>query len=80
MNMPGFTAESSLYKASGHYKLGVAWADGTGEYPGIPQQAIIPQRIKLATFVCDCPSESDVPATLSPGISLAACTCVRMVD
>jgi hypothetical protein len=69
MTIPGFTAEASLYTTSGYYKLGAGWADGTREYPGIPQQSIIPQRIKLITWVCDCPGDT--------GISLEGCTCVR---
>jgi hypothetical protein len=81
MTMPGFTAEASLYnKTSGPYKLGAGWADGTGEYPGIPQQAIIPQRIKLVESVCDCPPESELPAGASPGISLAGCRCETVIS
>jgi hypothetical protein len=45
MTIPEFTAEASLYTTRTHYKHGAGWADGTGEYPGIPQQAIIPQRL-----------------------------------
>ncbi len=54
MNIPGFTAEASFYKTRGYYQLAAGWPNVTGGQPGIPQQAIIPQRIKLRCWDCVC--------------------------
>jgi hypothetical protein len=35
MNMPGFTADASLYKTSGHYQLSAGWA-GEADAPVLP--------------------------------------------
>jgi hypothetical protein len=48
MNMPGFTAETSLYKTSGHYRMARtvnAIANG---------QKIIPQRVPLCEVEPEC--------------------------
>ena len=29
MNMPGFTAEASLYRTGGHYSIAAGWTDAT---------------------------------------------------
>jgi hypothetical protein len=52
MNMPGFTAEASLYRTSESYELEAGFTDGTGE--------IIPQRIKLRTVYCSCDTQTDI--------------------
>lgn len=40
MNMPGFTAEASLYKASGHYRMAGAPNDLVGSHEVLPQLPI----------------------------------------
>lgn len=54
MNIPGFTAEVSLYKTSRPYKLEAGFANGTAK------QAIIQQRIKLRDVRCDCDALTDI--------------------
>jgi len=54
MNMPGFTAEVSLYKTSQRYKLEAGFANGAAK------QTIIQQRIKLKDVRCACDSQSDI--------------------
>jgi hypothetical protein len=47
MNIPGFTAEASLYKAIDHYKLADTHASEN-------QQKIIPQLMPLECTGCTC--------------------------
>jgi hypothetical protein len=49
MNIPGFTAEVSLAKTSGSYKL-ANFANTGGE------QAVAPQRMKAHSVYCNCDS------------------------
>ncbi len=52
MNIPGFTAEASLYNTSQLYRLQTSF--------GTAAQEIIPQRMKLKTVQCACDSQSDI--------------------
>lgn len=54
MNIPGFNAEVSLYQTSGLYQISAGWPSVTGGQSGIPQQTIIPQRIKMRCIECVC--------------------------
>ena len=54
INMPGFTAEVSLYKTSRPYRLEAGFANGTAK------QAIIQQRIKEFDVRCDCDALSNI--------------------
>ena len=49
MNMPGFTAESSLYKSSEHYAFASAWGK---EVEG---QAVTPQQLCFPVLPCNKP-------------------------
>ena len=42
MNMPGFTAEASLYHTSERYQFVPSWIEGTGGQEITPQQDFIP--------------------------------------
>jgi len=52
MNMPGFTAEASLYETNQRYT--------TNESFGAKTKAIVPQRMKLTTVHCDCDAATDI--------------------
>lgn len=52
MNMPGFTAETSLYKATDNYR--------TKDVHGSLSGAVLPQRIKLREVQCECDTHTDI--------------------
>jgi hypothetical protein len=52
MNMPGFTAEASLYNTTQLYKLQASFSNAT--------QEVVPQRMKLTTVRCDCNAATDI--------------------
>ena len=52
MNMPGFTAEASLYCTTHLYKAKTSFGNAT--------QTVVPQRMKLTTVHCDCDAAPDI--------------------
>ena len=56
--IPGFTAEASLHKAVASYQYMAMWINSANE------PAIIPQRIKLQEWTCEC----------EPGTDICVCT------
>jgi hypothetical protein len=52
MNIPGFTAEASLYETAQTYNAKTSFRNAT--------QAVVPQRIKLTTVHCDCDEATDI--------------------
>ena len=61
MNIPGFTADAALGHASGHYHLAVSSAD-------MPSGgSVIPQRIKLRDWTCECDAATDICVCTSGG-------------
>lgn len=61
MNMPGFTADASLHHPSKHYCL----AMGAPDAPG--RGSIVPQRIKLREWTCECDAATDICVCTSGG-------------
>lgn len=52
INMPGFTAEASLYYLTQRYKVKSGFIDA--------MHAVVPQRMKLTTVHCDCDAATDI--------------------
>jgi hypothetical protein len=52
MNIPGFTAEASLYNTTQPYNAKTSFGDTT--------RAVVPQRMKLTTVHCDCDAATDI--------------------
>jgi hypothetical protein len=52
MNMPGFTAETSLNETSERYQLVASWIEGTGGQGITPQQDYIPPPPLPSVFRC----------------------------
>ena len=52
MNLPGFTAESTLSRRFGHRERSDSYDAG--------QQSVVPQRIKLRDVHCACDAATDV--------------------
>jgi hypothetical protein len=63
MNMPGFTAEASLRHPNEHYRLAVAV--GATDTPS--RGLVIPQRIKLRDWTCECDAATDICVCTSGG-------------
>ena len=61
MNMPGFTADQSVYKTSKSYHL-TRTASAAMSSEGMQQAegSVIPQRIKLQEWTCDCDAATDI--------------------
>ena len=62
MNMPGFTAETSLYKTSGHYRLTTGSAGGADVHVGLAQLALPAPLLKGCGL---CVPDSDSPTGCS---------------
>ncbi len=60
LNIPGFTAEATLRHPSEHYL-----AVGATDTPN--RGSIIPQRIKLRSWDCDCDAATDICVCTSGG-------------
>jgi len=61
INIPGFTAEASLHHTSDPYYIAV-------ESAGTPSRgSIIPQRIKLRDWTCECDAATDICVCTSGG-------------
>jgi hypothetical protein len=60
MNIPGFTADAALNHTSGQYRF----AAGTTDMPG---GSVIPQRIKLREWTCECDAATDICVCTSGG-------------
>jgi hypothetical protein len=61
MNIPGFTADAALNHTSEPYRLAV----GATDMPS--RGAIIPQRIKLRDWTCECDAATDICVCTSGG-------------
>ena len=61
MDMPGFTAEASLYKAVASYPQAPVWVNTANE------PTIIAQRIKLRDWTCECDASTDICVCTSGG-------------
>jgi hypothetical protein len=60
MNIPGFTADAALGHASEHYHLAVGAT--------MPSRgSVIPQRIKLRDWTCECDAATDICVCTSGG-------------
>ncbi|MDQ3185101.1 MAG: hypothetical protein M3Q16_01275 [Pseudomonadota bacterium] len=61
MNIPGFTADAALGRTSEHYHLALGAAD-------VPSRgSVIPQRIKLREWTCECDAATDICVCTSGG-------------
>jgi hypothetical protein len=54
MNLPGYTAEASLRKGTGNYRLEAKF----GTAPG--NGTVMPQRMKLRDVNCACDNATDI--------------------
>lgn len=61
INLPGFTAEASLRHSNKPYRL----AAGAADMPS--SGSIIPQRIKLRDWTCECDAGTDICVCTSGG-------------
>jgi hypothetical protein len=67
MNMPGFTAEASLYKTSEHYHAGIESTHASGAvYPAqiaVPYEPVTPEMIRPPCWTRVCGR----PVRIAPG-------------
>jgi hypothetical protein len=61
INMPGFTADAALGHTSEHYRFAV----GATDMPN--RGSVIPQRIKLREWTCECDAATDICVCTSGG-------------
>ena len=61
MNMPGFTADAALGHTNEHYQFAV----GATDMPSVG--SVIPQRIKLREWTCECDAATDICVCTSGG-------------
>ena len=61
MTIPGFTAEASLGHSSKPYR------SAEGEAGSANEELIIPQRIKLRDWTCECDAATDICVCTSGG-------------
>jgi len=54
MNMPGFTAEASLYTTTGHYQWIRSPSVESGKHGAIPQQFALPYQHGVLTAPSSC--------------------------
>lgn len=60
MKIPGYSAEASLRKTIGNYPNAALWLNRD-------TSAIVPQRIKLRDWSCDCDAATDICVCTSGG-------------
>jgi hypothetical protein len=84
MNMPGFTADKSVYKTNGYYRLSAGNADGIASPPGLVQPMQLQMPIPGGAFRPDALTASPIQA-LRPGapscvlaVSLSGYFCVTV--
>lgn len=62
MKMPGFTAEASFRNVIAKYQNTVVWVESANK------PTIIPQRIKLREWACECDAATDICVCTSGGM------------